>query len=75
MHAQVSKTDGCRANEQQKQQKQTPKQQKQTPKQAGGRKTRVASLSPNPAGAVSVDTEVLIYPRFAHAALPTPSVC
>ena len=47
MHVQVIKTDGCRANEQQKQQKQKQQQRKQKqPKQTGDGKTRVSSLSP-----------------------------
>ena len=67
LYAQVSKADGGRANEQQKQ----PKQQKQTPKQTAGRKSRVASLSPNPAGAVSVDGVGVLIPticaRITHS--------
>ena len=70
VHAQVSKTDGCRANEQQKQTKQQ-KQKEQTPKQTSGRKTRVASLSPNPAGVVSVDGVEVLEPaicvRITHS--------
>ena len=52
VHAQVNKAERCSANEQQKQQK---LQKQKQPNQTGCGKTRVSSLSPNPAGAASAD--------------------
>ena len=76
MHVQVIKTDGCRANEQQKQQKQKQQKQKQQqrkqkqPKQTGDGKTRVSSLSPD--SAVSVDGLEVSMPAICADNIPCP---
>ena len=73
MHVQVIKTDGCRANEQQKQQKQKQQQRKQKqPKQTGDGKTRVSSLSPD--SAVSVDGLEVSMPAICAHSIPCPLV-
>ena len=60
---------------QQQKQKLEQKQAKQQQQQNGGEEARVSSLSPDPAGTLSVDGVEACIPPFAHTASSDITVC